>query len=62
MPHPHYSPTDKKDWFKAINKSVYDGKDLFFIIVGRTHLRCWMGTKKIIRNSIQIVGEYKIKV
>lgn len=60
--YPHYSPTDKKDWFKTLNKSVYAGRNLFFVIVGRTHIRCWMGTKKIIKNSIQIVGKYKIKV
>jgi integrative and conjugative element protein (TIGR02256 family) len=60
--YPHYSPTDKKDWFKALNKSVYDGRNLFFVIIGRTHIRCWMGTKKIIKNSINVVGEYKIKV
>lgn len=57
---PHYSPIDKEDWCKALNRSAYDGKNLFFIIVGRTHIRCWMGTKKIIRNSIQAVGKYKI--
>ena len=59
--YPQYSLTDKKDWFKALNRSIYDGKNLFFIIVGRTHMRCWIGTKRIIRNSIQVVGEYKIR-
>ena len=59
--YPHYSKIDKLDWFKALNKSIYDGRHLFFIIVGRTHIRCWMGTKKIIRNSLTVVGEYKIK-
>lgn len=57
---PSYSPIDKRDWITALNRSVFDGKNLFFIIIGRTHMRCWMGTKKIFRSSIQAVGEYKI--
>ncbi len=57
---PQYSPIDKQDWLKALKYSSYDGKNLFFIIVGRAQIRCWMGTKKMVRNSIQIVGEYKI--
>lgn len=57
---PQYSSTDKKDWLNALEHSSYDGKNLFFIIVGRTHMRCWMGTRKMVRNSIQTVGEYKI--
>lgn len=58
--YPIYSPTDKKDWSKALTKSTYDGKNLFFIIVGQSHMRCWMGTRRLIKNSIQAVGEYKI--
>lgn len=57
---PQYSSIDKKDWLKALNRSAYDGKNLFFIIVGRTHIRCWMGTNKIFKNAIQAVGEYEI--
>ena len=57
---PQYSPTDKQDWIKAIKNSSYDGRNLFFIIVGRTHIRCWIGTKKLVINSIQAVDEYKI--
>ena len=57
---PQYSLTDKKDWLKALKHSSYDGKNLFFIIIGRTHIRCWMGKRRLMRNSIQDVGEYKI--
>jgi integrative and conjugative element protein (TIGR02256 family) len=58
---PHYSAIDRRDWNKALNRSAYDGKNLFFFIVGRTHIGCWMGTKKILRNSIKMVGKYEIK-
>ncbi len=58
---PKYSTIDRKDWNKALNRSTYDGRNLFFFIVGRTHIGCWMGTKRIIKNSIKIVGQYRIE-
>lgn len=56
---PHYSSVDKKDWKDSLNESNYDGKDLFFFIVGRTHIRCWLGVKGVFFNKIKLIGEYE---
>ena len=61
-PIPNYSITDKRDWLKALNKSQFQGKRLFFFIVGQTHIKCWVGLKRIIRNKIELVGEFKFDI
>jgi integrative and conjugative element protein (TIGR02256 family) len=59
-PKPNYSGTDKKDWLNALSKSRYEGERLYFFIVGQTHIRCWLGTKILYRNKIELLGEYEI--
>ena len=54
---PIYSSIDKDDWLYALNNSQYEGKNLLFFIVGQSHIRCWLGTKKIIKNKIELIGE-----
>lgn len=57
---PNYSSTDKKDWLNALNHSKYEGNHLIFIIVGRTHLSCWIGFKENHNRKIISVGNYQI--
>jgi len=57
-PRPHPSSVDKQDWRNALKKSGYEGKHLFFFIVGQTYTRCWVGQKKRFRTYIELVGEY----
>lgn len=59
-PIPSYSSQDKKDWNDTLNQSEYKGNKLFFFIVGQTHIRCWMGTKKMFRNKIELIGEIHV--
>ena len=59
-PIPIYSSQDKKDWNDALNQSEYEGNMLFFFIVGQTHIRCWIGTKKMFRNKIELIGEIHV--
>lgn len=58
---PSYSPVDKKDWLDSLNKSVYEGDRLFYFIVGQTHIRCWMGIKKLFINKIEMIGELDVR-
>jgi integrative and conjugative element protein (TIGR02256 family) len=58
---PNYSSQDKKDWNDALNQSEYEGNILFFFIVGQTHIRCWIGTKKMFRNKIELIGELNVQ-
>lgn len=60
-PLPNFSFTDKKDWLNALNRSHYEGDRLYFMIVGQTHIRCWVGTKYKFRNKIELLGEFKIE-
>lgn len=60
-PIPNYSSIDKTDWINALNSSKYEGNKLFFVIVGQTHLRCWVGTKGRLRNNIELSGDFKIE-
>ena len=55
---PKYSSVDKKDWKDSLNESNYDKKSLFFFIVGRTHIRCWIGVRGMFFNNIKLIGEY----
>jgi len=57
---PNYSSVDKKDWLSALNHSSYEGVRLFFVIVGQTHIRCWVGIKCLFRNKIELLGEFEI--
>jgi len=59
-PIPEYSGIDKSDWISAINHSQYEGDFLFFFILGQTHLRCWVSSKKYKWRKIKLLGEYKI--
>lgn len=59
-PIPHYSCVDKYDWENALRHSKYEGNHLFFIILGQTHVRIWMGIKSTFRTQILLIGEYKI--
>jgi len=51
------SSVDFDDWTKAINNGVFEGDNLFFVIVGMEQLCCWQGTrtpiyKRVIRRKI----------
>ena len=59
-PIPNYSHIDKKDWMNALNKSKFEGSNLFFFIVGKTHVRCWMGTKGFLKNKLKLIGEVNV--
>ncbi|MGK0272610.1 MAG: integrative and conjugative element protein (TIGR02256 family) [Cocleimonas sp.] len=60
-PIPNYSATDKKDWLNALKNSTYAGSRLFFIIIGQTHIRCWVGTKYKLKNKIELLGQFEIE-
>lgn len=57
-PIPCYSSVDKADWMNTLNFSKFEGNLLLFFIIGQTHIRCWMGTKHLFRNKIDLIGEY----
>ena len=57
---PNFSSVDKQDWINSLKNSRYDGSSLLFIIVGRTHIKCWLGSKKVFRSDIRLIGEYQI--
>ena len=59
-PLPNYSAVDKQDWQKALTQSKYEGNKLFFVIVGQTHVRIWMGVRASYQPKIMLIGEYKI--
>jgi integrative and conjugative element protein (TIGR02256 family) len=59
-PVPNYSSIDKQDWQNALIQSMYEGNLLFFVIVGQTHIRIWMGVKSTFKPKISLIGEYKI--
>lgn len=58
---PNFSPIDKKDWLDALNHSSYEGDRLYFMIVGQTHIRCWVGTKGIFHNKVELLGNFEIE-
>tara|TARA_B100000700_G_C14947880_1_gene810120 strand:+ start:356 stop:853 length:498 start_codon:yes stop_codon:yes gene_type:complete len=60
-PTPQHSPTDKKDWINSLRKSRYEGNLLFFMIVGQSCIRMWMGDKRACAQKINLIGEYKIE-
>ena len=43
---PTPSATDIQDWNKALVKDRFDGDMLFFIIIGREELGCWVGNRQ----------------
>ncbi|MDF1829592.1 Mov34/MPN/PAD-1 family protein [Cycloclasticus pugetii] len=57
---PNYSSIDKKDWLNALKISKFEGTRLFFIIIGKTQIRCWLGSLSAICNPINLVSELKI--
>lgn len=59
-PLPRPSSKDKTDWFNAMANSQYEGKHLFFFIIGQVQINCWIGTKKLRQNKIKFVGKYKL--
>lgn len=42
---PTPSPTDIKEWKKALKKFKFDGDELFFIIIGIKEIGVWEGNK-----------------
>ena len=58
---PNYSSVDRRDWMNALNNSKYEGNKLYFFIVGQTHIRSWVGTKKRFNSTINLLGEYKFE-
>lgn len=42
---PNPSPTDIKEWKKALKKFKFDGNELFFIIIGIKEIAIWEGNK-----------------
>lgn len=56
---PNYSYVDKKDWLNSLVESKYEKDCLFFFIIGRTHIRCWIGFKGIFLNKVKLLGDYK---
>ena len=59
-PIPNFSHVDKTDWLDALKRSRFEGDRLYFIIIGQTHIRCWIGTKCKFRCKIELSGEYEI--
>ena len=57
---PNYSTTDKQDWQSALKQSRYEGDKLFFVIVGLTYIRMWMGVRASYQPKITMIGDYKI--
>lgn len=55
---PEPSVTDLKDWSNTLNNSRYEGKHLFFIILGQSCMRCWIGEKSKKSNKISFVADY----
>lgn len=53
------SPTDIKEWKKALKKFKFDGNELFFIIIGTKEIGIWEGNK--IDLSIKKLDESKQK-
>lgn len=54
--HPEDSPApsqrDRRSWRKALKETIFEGDELFFVIVGSTSLCVWEGAKfsrKIVR-------------
>jgi integrative and conjugative element protein (TIGR02256 family) len=58
-PVPNYSHIDKRDWVNSLKNSHYDGKQLFFFIIGQTHIRCWIGINRRFNSSFNLIGEYE---
>jgi integrative and conjugative element protein (TIGR02256 family) len=58
---PNFSEIDKQDWMNTLNQASYQGQNLIFIIVGTTHIRCWLGTKKMVKNKLKLIGELRIE-
>lgn len=56
---PNYSSIDKKDWLDSLDESKYEKNCLFFFIVGRTDIRCWLGLKGMFFNKVKLLGDYK---
>lgn len=52
---PTPSNTDVKDWERKLNKDVFDGDSLHFIIIGIEGLRIWEFSKKSLNR--QLIGE-----
>lgn len=42
---PKPSPTDIKEWKRALKKFKFDGNELFFIIIGIKEISIWEGNK-----------------
>lgn len=59
-PKPNFSAPDNQDWLNALKNAEYEGTRLFFIIVGQTHIRCWVGQRQRFTSKIEFLGEYKI--
>lgn len=53
---PTPSPTDVKEWKKALKKFKFDGNELFFIIVGLKEISVWEGNKTDL--SINKLNDY----
>ena len=56
---PAYSFTDKKDWLNALSSSIYEGNHLIFLIVGISHITCWVGSENKKKNKIVLAGKYQ---
>ena len=59
-PIPNYSRVDRRDWNNTLNEASYYGEYLVFIIVGQTHLKCWLGSKHWLRNKIELLGTQEL--
>jgi len=56
---PNCSAVDKTDWITALKVSRYEGARLLFFIIGRTHIRCWLGLSDVTNYSIRLVSKLK---
>lgn len=59
-PIPDYSCVDKYDWESALRYSKFEGNRLFFVILGQTHIRIWMGENSSSKPQILLIGEYQV--
>jgi len=54
------SSIDYVDWTKAINQGDFDGKNLFFIIIGTEQVRCWQGARRsFFKRGIRLKNNFK---
>jgi integrative and conjugative element protein (TIGR02256 family) len=60
-PDPRPSAVDIADWKSAVERDIYDGERLFFVIVGTKQLRVWQGGRFGDLNELGFIREHNEK-